>query len=210
MPEQYPLDGVVWGQRWVRSPDCLPLGAAPDPGFANVHYVTCYLMTPPARPALERFHRLGGDLRRKGRFFDERRAVLSGPFTVTGAHAAERISISAAAVPFRPNLGAYVVLWEDPPTDQHRPGAAAPVGELLALDGVAGVWEFGAHELGDEFGSSLGHSALLCFFDAPPLEVAPAVTEVLERHADPARNAKLAGPLETVTPWQWDWFDQDG
>jgi hypothetical protein len=208
LPEQLPLEGVVWGQRWVRTPACRAVGAAARSGFDAVHYVTCYLMTPPVVPTLRGFQELGADLRRRGRFFDARRALLSGPFTVIGARAAPRVQVSAAAVPFRPNLGAYVALWgPSPPTDPPR-SSTARWEELLELPGVAGLWQFEAHPAGTDFGwRSDGHSALVCYLDAPPLDVAPAIEHAL---AGPhARGAAplLAGPLETITPWQWDWFD---
>jgi hypothetical protein len=209
LPEQYPLDGVVWGQRWVRSPACRDAGPAATSGFDRTHYVTCYLMSEPVRETLKAFRDLGRELHRLDRFFEQRRAVLSGPFTVIGAHAAPRVRVSPAAVPVRPNLGAYVALWERPPGSPDRPGAAALVGELLELPGVAGVWEFAAHPIGAEFKwETRDHAALLCYLDAPPLEVAPAIAEALDRHgADTGEAPLLAGPLETITPWQWDWFE---
>jgi hypothetical protein len=211
LPEQYPLDGVVWGQRWVRSPACRAAGPPPgDADFDAVHYVTCYLMTGPVEPTLRNFKDLGAELHRLDRFFEARRAVLSGPFRVTGAHAAARVRVSAAAVPFRPNLGAFVALWSTAGNGAD-PAVGAPVDRLLALDGVAGVWQFAAHPAGAEYGwRSLGHSALVCYLDSPPLEVAPAIAAILRPAEDAGAAPLLMGPLETITPWQWNWFDADG
>src|SRR6185369_13903814 len=80
MPEQFPLDGIAFGQRWVSTPACRAArgvsGALLDP----IHYVTLYLMTEPVERTLREFYALGGDLRAAGRFHRARRAHLSGPF----------------------------------------------------------------------------------------------------------------------------------
>src|SRR5580704_5825210 len=110
MPEQYPLAGVVFGQRWVSTPACRRARAADDPSLAPVHYMTLYLMGEPVDATLEEFRALGGTLRESGRFHTHRRSHLSGPFVVSGAAAAPRVLVSAEAVPYRPNRGVYVVV----------------------------------------------------------------------------------------------------
>ncbi len=47
MPEQYPLPGMAFGQRWVSTPACRAARAVDGPLLAPVHYVTLYLMTEP-------------------------------------------------------------------------------------------------------------------------------------------------------------------
>ena len=135
MPEQYPLLGMAFGQRWVSTPACRAARAVDGALLGAVHYVTLYLMTEPVEDTLEQFHALGGRLRELGRFHEHRRALLSGPFDVDTVAAAPRVLVSAEAVPYRPNRGAYIVVEEGP---------AAPVdtAALLEVPAVAGVWSF--------------------------------------------------------------------
>src|SRR5262245_41529774 len=131
LPEQYPLTGIVHGQRWVSTPACRAARAVNGPGLDPVHYVTCYLMAEPIEETLDDFFALGGELRRLDRFFAARHAHLTGPFAVADAIAAPGALVSDAAVPFRPNRGVYVVV-EDPGT------APSDARALLDLPGVAG------------------------------------------------------------------------
>ncbi len=190
LPEQLPLPGVVHGQRWARTPACRAAGTASGL-LAPCHYLTCYLMDGPRGPTLERFFELAADLRRRGRFFEARRALASGPFDVVATAAAPRVLVSAAAVPFRPGTGVYVTAAGD--------GEPPDPGPLCAVDGVAGAWALRAAGEGPVRWVTLG------FLDGPPLEVA----------ADPAWPAPgpatlLAGPLAAVEPGRWDFFDADG
>ena len=48
----------------------------------------------------------------------------------------------------------------------------------------------------------------VCYLDDDPLVVADAIRPVLEaRWRDAPVRPVHAGPLETVVPYQWDWFD---
>src|ERR1019366_2485043 len=141
MPEQYPLPGMAFGQRWVSTPDCRAARVVDGDLLAPVHYVTLYLMTEPVTATLEAFHVLGGELRKVGRFHQHRRACLSGPFAVATIDAAPRVLISAEAVPYRPNRGAYIVVEDLPPPGAGAEGDANVAG-LIQIPGVAGVWSF--------------------------------------------------------------------
>jgi hypothetical protein len=105
MPEQYPLEGVAWGQRWVSTPACTAARTASRPPLDAVHYMTCYLMTDPVERTLHEFYALGRELARQGRFHQHRRSHLSGPFTLDAKAAAPRVLVRPEAVPFRPNRG---------------------------------------------------------------------------------------------------------
>ena len=132
MPEQYPLPGLAFGQRWVSTPACRAARAVDETLLAPVHYVTLYLMTEPVEPTLEEFHALGGRLRQLGRFHEHRRALVSGPFDLATCAAAERVAISADAVAYRPNRGVYVVVEDlptpDAPTGSTRRRCSPPTG----------------------------------------------------------------------------------
>jgi hypothetical protein len=92
------------------------------------------------------------------------------------------VLVSAEAVPYRPNKGIHVVVQT-----VDRPGP--PIGEWCATPGVAGAWTFADDT----------HRISVAWLDDEPL----AVT------LPPTHDAGIvfAGPLETITPWQWDWFD---
>jgi hypothetical protein len=180
MPEQFPLPGIAWGQRWVSTPACRAARVVSGPRLDPIHYVTLYLMTEPIDETLTSFMAWGRELARRGRFHQHRRALLSGPFDLVDMAVAPRVSISRAAVPYRPHHGVYVQVDEG----RHPAG----LGGLCELDGVAGAWSFANDE----------HTITVAWLDAAPLEVNwPA----------PGAPALFAGPFETITPGEWDWFD---
>jgi hypothetical protein len=182
MPEQFPLPGVVYGQRWVSTPACRAGRTASEPLLDPIHYVTLYLLADPVEETLREFRQLGKDLYAAGRFHQHRHAHLSGPFERRAAAAAERVLISAEAVPYRPHHGIHVVVRDGEPADD--------VEELCAKPGVAGAWSF----------SDDTRSVTVAWLDDDPLAVAPHLPS-----SEP--GVVFAGPFETITPWQWDWFD---
>jgi len=217
MPEQYPIPGVVFGQRWVSTPDCRRARAVAADALAPIHYMTLYLMGEPLDATLQEFRHLGRRLHTEGRFHQHRRSRLSGPFAVTGMVAARRVLVSAEAVPYRPNLGVYVVVRE-------RAGAGAAVdggdtggapdedarlaSALVAVAGVAGVWTFATSAEFDHHGWHPGDKTVtVCYLDAEPLAVAARLDEEVRRESGFGRQTLFCGPLQTITPWRWDWFD---
>ena len=220
MPEQYPLAGVVHGERWVCTPACRTARLVDGDLLAPVHYLTLYLMGEPVDETLAAFRALGERLRAQGRFHRRRRARLSGPFEVTAARAAPRVLVSDEAVAFRPNRGVYVVVREPagPPGSAPGPAVAAAGGgdaplhplaaALLGGPGVAGVWTFASGERAERHGWRSGDSDVtLCFLDEEPLEVAPVLGSVVAASPPGGRTTVFAGPFETITPWCWDWFE---
>jgi hypothetical protein len=184
MPEQYPLPGVAFGQRWVSTPACRAARAVSGAELDPIHYMTLYLMTEPLGETLRDFQRLGRELHDAGRWHHFRRAHWSGPLARRDTAAATRVAISAAAVPYRPNRGVYVTVA----------AAGEPLvdcASLCAMPGVAGAWSFA----GDE------RQVSVAWLDDEPLAVAPALAPA------PSEGLLFAGPFETITPWQWTWFD---
>src|ERR1700677_4899598 len=206
MPEQYPLPGLAFGQRWVSTPACRAARAVDGALLAQVHYVTLYLMTEPVEATLDEFAALGARLRQLGRFHQQRRALLSGPFEVESVEAAPRVLISAEAVPYRPNLGAYVVV-EDLSAGGVDPEGIPEGAALLQLPGVAGVWRFVADPERRPAWRPGRRRVTVCFLDAPPLTVAPAIGQAVSHGGQGSGAVIHAGPLETIVPWHWDWFD---
>jgi hypothetical protein len=207
MPEQYPIPGVTYGQRWVSTPACRRARAVDGAPLAPIHYMTLYLMGEPVDATLEEFRALGERLRAVGRFHEHRRSRLSGPLVVTGMVAAPRVLISADAVPYLPNLGVYVVV---------RDGVIAagdedvvPAGALVGADGVAGVWTFATSARFEHHGWHPGNRTItVCYLDSEPLETASELSALVRAAlVDDVHPVVFAGPLETITPWRWDWFD---
>jgi hypothetical protein len=209
MPEQFPLAGIAYGERWVATPACRTARRVASPDLAPIHYMTLYLMAAPVEQTLREFMALGRALRDLGRFHEHRRARLSGPLRVQSERAAARVLISAPAVPYRPARGVYVVVETGAPGDHDD---AAHTDALLAVDGVAGVWTFAAAPTVEPYSWSARDTRIaVCWLDGDPLTVARAIDPIdaeRERRAAEAGVTTLyAGPFETITPWQWGWFD---
>jgi hypothetical protein len=213
LPEQLPLPGVCWGQRWVSTPACRAARAVPGGPLQAVHYVTLYLMTDPVPETLRLFAEWGATLRRAGRFFEQRHSHLSGPFDVVSAAAAGRVLVSAPAVAFRPTTGVYVVVTRPSPDGGAEADRveqeAEQEEEVLAVPEVAGVWTFaGAPELAGERWRPGHHAVTVCFLDGDPVDAAAALGPMFAGGGRRRTNEVVfAGPFETITPWHWDWFD---
>ena len=197
LPEQFPLTGIVYGQRWVSTPACRAARLVSEPELDPIHYVTCYLMAEPIDETLDDFFALGAELRRLDRFHEHRRAHLTGPFAVDETAAAPAALVSAAAVPYRVHRGIYVIV---------QTGAGSepvPIAALLAVPGVAGVWTFATDpQLTSKRWTAGEHRITVCWLDEEPLAVAARLAPLVT-----ATGVTFAGPFETITPWKWDWFD---
>ena len=222
MPEQFPIPGVVHGQRWVSTPACRRARVARDPLIDPAHYMTLYLMTDPVDEVLREFRNVGALLSDVGRFHRHRRAHVGGPFHVVKAYAAPRVLVSPESLPARPNRGVYVVV-----ADLAREGADAYAQwadqihypDMLAVDGIAGVWTFQSRGIPESpafvHPSPAGRRISVYYLDGEPLKVAAelegraAEWQRAGRLPDWSKTSKLlfAGPLETITLWKWDWFD---
>lgn len=226
MPEQLPLRGIAHGQRWVHTPACRRARLACEPPFEPVHYVTLYLMTEPVEQTLEEFYALGAELSALGRFHRHRRSHFGGPFRLIKTCAAPRTRISPEALPYRPNRGVFVVVHE--PVEPAEPERIDEYTEwldvvhypdMLEIDGVAGLWTFATHEsvAGGAARAPGAQRVTVYYLDDEPLSVVERINERGVQHREAGRlpdfsgTMKLlfAGPFETVTPWQWDWFDEE-
>lgn len=211
MPEQYPLRGVAFGQRWVATPACAAARLHADDALGATHYVTLYLMTQPVEQTLDEFLALGQRLRSLGRFHEHRRSHLSGPFQALEAAASPRTLVSDEAVPYRPNRGVYVIVEAPERRDDehdrwlHREWTPA----TLAVPGVGGAWSFATSPRLNRLTWDPGNRRItMLYLDEEPIAVAAALATVVEqRWQSGAVRPEYAGPLETITPWQWDWFD---
>jgi hypothetical protein len=194
LPQQFALEGVRFGQRWVRTPECRAAEFTPSDATANAaldrcHYMTLYLLHDES--VLPQFAALADQLRREGRFFEARERHLSGSFRMEGQWAAPRVKVSADVIPFRPSEGIYVVV-----------GPKVDGGEMLAShEGVAGVWTFGGK----------GRCIAVAFIDGDLLATAAGLSQALGNGAFTPTNAtptEWAGPLQRIDANQWSWFDR--
>ena len=202
MPEQFPIPGIAYGQRWVATPAGRAVRAISEPPLDAVHYLTCYLMTEPVEETLREFYAHGRALAKVGRFHQHRRALLSGPFGVEEGAAASRVLIRAEAVPYRPHRGVYVVVEGVGANDvvAHRDA-------LLALDGVAGVWSFAPNARTVSATWKPGDQRITVAWIDEDLDATAAAIAPVERGRREPAGVTFAGPLEPITPGQWDWFD---
>jgi hypothetical protein len=156
-----------------------------------------------------------------GRFHRYRKAHLSGPFMFMKALVVPRVRVSAEALPWRPNTGVFVAVYE-PGENQdafdrymtwrdtiHEP-------DVLAIPGIAGLWTFATREpiAARSYSKNVQHIAVY-FLDGPPLDV---MAELARRTKDwqaagrmfsdsSARKLTLAAPFERVEVGKWDWFE---
>ncbi len=204
MPEQFPIPGVALGQRWVLTPAGAARARATGP-FAGVHYVTLYLMAGPVEETLDEFAALGQHLHDIDRWFEPRRSHVSGPWSVHAMAAAPRVAIRAEAIPARPHRGVHVSVAPAPgPVETGGADSAADLAAWCERPGVAGAWSFAPDPRFDHrrrHGDDLAITVAWLDADpgAGPIEVSAAL---------PARSdAVFAATCETITPWQWDWFE---
>jgi hypothetical protein len=190
MPEQFPLPGVVFGQRWVLTPERRAAARLTSP-FDRIHYVTLYLLADPVADTLDEFFALGAELHAApGRWFDARRSHVAGPWRLDAIASAPRVAIRAEAIPARPHRALRVVV-----------GQAAPVETLCATPGVAGAWRFTPDPvLASRRRGGVDEPITLAWIDGESAE------SDVESDLEAVRCSAI---LEPITPWQWDWFDRD-
>lgn len=227
MPENFKLEGLAWGQRWVAPPDLMAQRRVTDEGLARTHYVTLYLMTEPVGRTLDEFQELGATLRSLGRFFPDRESHLSGPFKLVKAYAAPRVLVDPEVVPYRPNRGVFV-------TVQDRPDGASEadvdelrqwydqvhIPDLLGVRGVAGCWWFealpGARGSAHQAPNPRGRTIRVYWLDDDPDAMLADMAGQGARWREEGRMIDLSKAAETRfvgayrnVPWDsaFDWFD---
>jgi len=210
MPEQFKLEGLQWGQRWVATPDLMHRRLFANGTLAPTQYLTLYMMTEPVAQALDDFYALGRELHRNGRWFDARKSHLSGPFTLVKTYASPRLAFDADAIPYRPNRGIFVTAQADAEdaTDAALDEARqwydqVHIPELLGVRGVAGCWWFEDTE---------GRTIRVYWLDDDPavflddLEAKTPGMQMIDLRK--AYTTLLVGAYQSI-PWDspFDWFD---
>ena len=204
LPQQYEVDGLLYGQRWVSTPECRAARVVQSERFAPVNHVVHYLFGDPVAQAVDDFFALRDHLIEIGRFpVSLPNRLVSGGEPVE-AHAAASALVTADVVPYRPNRGAYLIVEQSDPPGKSAGWSPAHVEAMVAIDGVAGLWSFSPTALRpDEFSKS-AYSVTVCYLDQEPLAVAAPIAAVLDdRWADRSTGATIkpafAAPFVPLT-----------
>lgn len=233
-PENYALPGVIFGERWARSPRCADLSPAFDPvipaesdhDLADTQYMTMYWFSDPADEALRQWNDLAARSFHWGRRpeidWTER---WMGFYTPIKGYLAPHVPIRPDALPFRPKRGIYVTVTElegenTAINDVFQWYDEVRLPDVVATPGVAGAWTFASEDTyAGNHGARAAHRSRrlhLYFLDGDPVEV---TAELAARRATWAAEGRdldradlekvyFAGPMETIVPWTWDWFDR--
>jgi hypothetical protein len=219
LPEQYTLFGIRLGTRWRADDACVALRLAAEDGLDAARHAVCYLITDPVADTLTAFGRLGRQLAEAGRYPVAASPLLLGAFELVDARAASTAVVSAAAIPFRPHRGVYLLVervadpsaidaWWQWHREEHLP-------RLLGVEGVAGVYAFRASAAlgeGADQGARLGVTApwdpghrqvAVVYLDddiaATASRLAPLITT---RWADGTVSPRLAGPFRSPVTYE--------
>ncbi len=207
MPEQLPLHGIVHGQRWVRTPECATASRLAVAPFDSVHYVTAYLMAEPLEQTLADFFQLGRDLAAVGRFFDARTSHFARPLRVQAVAANSRVGIRALAIPYRPHRGVHVTVEQVAPHSVGRP-PFAQLDELASIEGVSGAWSFASDtQLLNSRSDNDTYCVTVAWIDGEVFPTTRRIDAFADRAVPANRETLFRGPLLTITPWQWNWFE---
>jgi len=225
VPENLALPGVCHGQRWVSTPACRAEREAALPELENVHYIQQYFFTNPIEKTVAEFIDLGAQTTAMGarRFHQYRTANLLGVHQWVKAYVAPEALVHENAIPYRPNRGAYVHVCEVTDTDQFDQLSAWYdeffIPSVIAIDGVAGAWWFTSRESNQRSPVDRERIILVFYLDGDPVEVSRAIKASMQQWDEQGKVVEAyktgiepvyIGPLETITPWQWDWFNQQG
>ncbi len=166
IPENLILPGIVWNDRWVRSPDCMSASRTVAPSLASTHYGVMYWFREPIRETLDDFFMLSERSFQWGRSPQVRwtKRPMRGLFSPIKGYAGPRLPVTADILPFCPTKGVHITLST---VDPKAPGAHAlfrwydevRIPDLLQCRGVAGAWTLAAddlfrHEWGEDSGPS--------------------------------------------------------
>ncbi len=179
--------------------------------FVPVNHVMHYLWGEPLAPSIDDFFTLGAHLYEIGRFPHRLPAVMLGGFDLVATHADSTPPVTPEVLPFRPNLGMYLVI--EAPEGDAGPTAwsADDVDALLAVDGVAGFWHFNPGALRTDRFDPSGFSAPVIYLDDDPVATAARIEPVLTtRWAHDGIAPAFAAPFAAMRPWEWDRHGQPG
>jgi hypothetical protein len=228
-PENLALPGVIYGERWVKSPDCTAGTATPLLPLSEFHYFNMYWFREPERESIREFWALAERSMLWGRRPDRmvRRPLVGWLMPVKG-YVSPRVRVSEGVLPLRPNRGVYLTV-----SRLNAPGGKAAeetfawydrvrIPDLLLCRGAAGVWTLvspsshaGLPRLGESDARRTKLRVQLVYLDEDPLEfrsdlqAKEHIWRRSGRHRDTSdvEDVLFEGPLRSITPWEWDWFE---
>lgn len=153
-PENLLLPGIVWGDRWVRSPDCVQASAGLASEYARVHYAIMYWFREPLQETLDAFFVLSERSFQWGRSpqIGWTRRPLRGFFSPVKGYVASHVRVSADALPLRPVKGIHVTVsrlrrHDAVAEDIFRWYDEVRIPDLLQCRGAAGAWTLASDDL---------------------------------------------------------------
>jgi hypothetical protein len=193
-PEQHRLSAVRASLRLVSTPACRAARAVDDDRFDAVDHVMTYFFSDVA--GLDGFLTLSKALGEAGRKLALLPHVERGVYGVRNKIAAPRVKVGSDVLPWWPARGCYLLL-ED---------GEASADELVAVDGVAGVWSTTALDVDPRLASArAGRQLTYCFLDIDPVDAATRLRPILERRWNSGATQPLfAAPFYPVIPHEWD------
>jgi hypothetical protein len=193
-PEQHRLAAVRASLRLVSTPECRSARSGCSDRFDAIDHVMTYFFADPA--GMQPFLALSKALGDAGRKLPLLPPVERGVYDVGTKVAAPRVKVGADVLPWWPIRGAYLLLEE----------RAAPVGQLVDVDGVAGVWSASALDVDAKMANAAaGQTISYCFLDDDPVVTAERLRPALEkRWKDGAVEPLFAAPFYPVVPHEWD------
>jgi hypothetical protein len=225
-PANLALPSVVWGDRWVRSPECAAMSRMAQSPLDRIHYMAMYWFAEPVDESIKEWRELGERAFQWGRKPDtdwSKREL--GYFVPLKGYVNPRVRVSADVLPFRPVRGVHATVtvikephsgateemysWYD---EVHLP-------DLLSCGGVAGAWTFYSDWTTlldpDERRVPGGARIILLYLDGDPLQFVKQRDELKPQWEREGRlpdrssleTVLLDSPFLDIQPWEWAWFD---
>lgn len=237
-PENLALDGVRYGERWVRTPECAAASTA-DRRLAPTHYVNLYWFRPPIADAVTKWQGLAEQAFQWGRRQDIALCTrpLMGFFDIVKGYVRPEVLVSIEALPFRPTRGVIVEVVQL--SQPHSIGVEAfyrwvdtvAMPAVLRVDGVAGAYTFASvtstidagfaasddartfEPTGAAQAGSLRITVTYCDDDAlvvrARLDAAHSALGLDAQLTSAGATMIFSSALRVIEPWTWNWFDQE-
>lgn len=193
-PEQHRLAAVRASLRVVSTPACRSARAVSHDRFDAIDHVMTYFFADPE--GLGGFLDLATALGGAGRVRALLPPVERGVYEVYSKVSAPRVRVGADVLPWWPVRGVFLLVEQK----------AAPVTELLDVEGVAGLWSASATNVDSKLANARpGQCITYCFLDDDPVETGRRLQPVLARRwQDSDVQPLLAAPFYAVVPHEWD------
>ncbi|CAM3470118.1 hypothetical protein NODU109028_18610 [Nocardioides dubius] len=234
-PENLALEGVAHGERFVQTPELARTAAAAG-DFTDFHYANLYWFDEPVPAAVDVWAEFAEQSFREGRRPDIDlldRAYMDF-FQVVGTAVSPTLRLNERALRFRPATGVIMIATEIGGAISRSALHERSAWELDVLlpalaevPGISAAWALhSAPELAPaawqarEAAQGTGNERIMRVIWATTEIDPPAVVLQRLRDHDPAialsaptkqpGATRFVGALETITPWQWDWFAGEG